>query len=56
MRDSEYGFSLYTEKDRKEWRTYYTSEPISFEIVGLYQSNVFTGINKPCIFRKAPYL
>lgn len=45
MRDSERGWSLYTEKDKREWRTYYTSDPISFEIVGLYESNVFTGIH-----------
>ncbi len=45
MRDSEYGTSLHSKKDKEEWRTYYTSEPISFEIVGLYESNVFTGIH-----------
>ncbi len=46
MRDSEYGTSLHSKKDKKEWRTYYTSEPISFEIVGLYESNVFTGAHE----------
>lgn len=39
MRDSEYGYILATEKDRKEWKTYYTSEPIFFEVVGIFESN-----------------
>ncbi len=41
MRDSEYGMLLYSEKDHKEWKTYYKSEPILFEVVGIYESNVY---------------
>ena len=38
MRDSEEGYMLYTKKDQREWRTYYTSDPISFEVVGIFES------------------
>ncbi|OZV10233.1 hypothetical protein CIW83_21430 [Tissierella sp. P1] len=41
MRDSEYGISLSTEKDHKEWKTYYVSEPKPFEVVGIFNSNVY---------------
>jgi ABC-type antimicrobial peptide transport system permease subunit len=41
MRDSEYGGALFSEKDKKEWKTYYTSEPKSFEVVGIFESNVY---------------
>ena len=40
MRDSEYGEFLASEKDHKEWRNYYTSEPTTFEVVGIFESNV----------------
>lgn len=40
MRDSEYGQYLASEKDKREWRTYHTSEPISFEVVGIFESNI----------------
>lgn len=43
MRDSEYGEYLASEKDHREWRTYYTSELISFEVVGIFKSKVYTG-------------
>lgn len=46
MRDSEYGSVLRSEKDKKEWRTYNTNDTMSFEIVGLYESNVFKGYHK----------
>ncbi|MBU5312804.1 ABC transporter permease [Tissierella carlieri] len=39
MRDSEYGVLLSTEKDKIEWRNYYTSEPKSFEVVGIFKNN-----------------
>ncbi|CAK7058319.1 ABC transporter permease [Tissierella sp.] len=42
MRDNEYGTSeLFTEKDHKEWKTYYTSDPKPFEVVGIFNSNVY---------------
>ncbi|CAK7058198.1 ABC transporter permease [Tissierella sp.] len=42
MRDNEYGASvLFTEKDHREWRNYYTSEPKSFEVVGIFNQNSF---------------
>lgn len=37
MRNTEKGWSyLATEKDIKEWKSYNTSDPISFEVVGIY--------------------
>jgi hypothetical protein len=46
MRDSEYGSDLlFTEKDRREWRNYYTSEPRPFEVVGIFNSNVYPHIH-----------
>ncbi|MCQ4922802.1 ABC transporter permease [Tissierella carlieri] len=41
MRDSEHGISLSTEKDHKKWKTYYVSEPKPFEVVGIFNSNVY---------------
>ncbi len=42
MRDNEYGASfLFTEKDHREWRNYYTSEPKSYEVVGIFNRNNF---------------
>lgn len=43
MRDSEYGFMLYSGKDQREWRNYPLSEPQIFEVVGIYGSNVYSG-------------
>ncbi len=43
MRDSEYGFMLFTEKDKRQWRNYYTSEPKSFEVVGIFNRNNYFG-------------
>ena len=41
MRDSDYGFSeLCSEKDKREWKTYYVSEPKPFEVIGIFNFNV----------------
>ena len=47
MRNTEKGWSyLATEKDIKEWKLYNTSEPISFEVVGISAEQTFSNMGR----------